>query len=739
MPKNIFQDMRDQMKPDDETLQGLHARLETQKTADSLETQKAANKLEVQKTADQAKKTKPTLLWLRFAAPLAACLIVAAFALFSVFMNAPDTPDTPNGSPQEGSLSLTMTNPSSYTELGHIIASYYTTQRSDDLVTESDALQEDRSSTQNSQDSAIQPDSIQNAAPKESGPLSAQDAEDSSGSSGSSDYSRTNIQVSDIDEADVVKTDGRNIYTLSGPDIIIFSAQGAASEQLSRLRLPDTLDTKISDTYSAASRHGSPHDLFIYKDVLVVLSNPLIIPSIPETSIPESSPSPLTEQRYRQVTSATLYDVSDPHNPMMLTQISQSGSYRSARLQQGILYLVSSHSVGNPTDLNHPISYVPFTITDQTSRLMSLEDIHVFPELQAADYTTVSAINLNTPAIISQKTILGGGDTLYMSYDTLYLAASKSLTEESEPYQDSIYTAVDITTKTKTHLIKLSLNQGLLSLTAEAVLNGSPLNQFSMDEYQGNLRIALTTSTSSRRKLVDQSHDIISYQSLATPAQSNAVYVLSPNLTVLGRVEGLAKEERIYSVRFSGDVGYVVTFRQVDPLFTLDLSDPAHPTVQGELKIPGFSTYLHPYAPGRLFGLGYDSDGIRRGSVKLSMFDVSDPYNVTELHTLTLDSSYAEATDNHRAILVDAARNLIGFCTRNTSSSYTSPSYAIYGYSDEAGFYQRADLKSGSGTYSDQKTRGFYVRDSFYVSSNSCLDVFSLSSFERIATLMYTQ
>jgi uncharacterized secreted protein with C-terminal beta-propeller domain len=141
----------------------------------------------------------------------------------------------------------------------------------------------------------------------------------------------------------------------------------------------------------------------------------------------------------------------------------------------------------------------------------------------------------------------------------------------------------------------------------------------------------------------------------------NALYVLDADLQVAGSITDLAQDEVIYSARFDGDIGYFVTFRQVDPLFAVDLSNPKAPVVLSALKIPGFSEYLHLWSDGRLFGLGRDADVEtgRAGRMKLSMFDTSDPADVTERKTLLLDSDYSAALYNHKAILISRDKNLI--------------------------------------------------------------------------------
>ena len=196
----------------------------------------------------------------------------------------------------------------------------------------------------------------------------------------------------------------------------------------------------------------------------------------------------------------------------------------------------------------------------------------------------------------------------------------------------------------------------------------------------------------------------------------------------MGSVTDLAKDEVIYSVRFDGPVGYFVTFRQVDPLFAVDLSDARNPKVLSSLKIPGFSEYLHMYDKGLLFGFGKEANA-ENGKVsglKLSMFNVSDPKDVSELKTLKLDASWSDASYNHKAILVDSKRSLIAFPADNK--------YFIYGYDKDKGFFQKAKIDMGSDVW-DGTLRGLFINEVFYVCSSEKITAYSLSDFGKLGSL----
>jgi len=173
---------------------------------------------------------------------------------------------------------------------------------------------------------------------------------------------------------------------------------------------------------------------------------------------------------------------------------------------------------------------------------------------------------------------------------------------------------------------------------------GRILNQFSMDEFDGNFRIATTTGGWDRDE------------------NENNLYVLDGDLEIIGKLEGLAEGEQIYSARFMGERAYMVTFRQTDPLFAIDLSDSENPKVIGELKVTGYSGYLHPYDENHLLGIGMEATNEgRTEGVKVSLFDVSDMENPREIGKYEVDEKWSnsEATYEHKAVLFDKERNLL--------------------------------------------------------------------------------
>ena len=283
--------------------------------------------------------------------------------------------------------------------------------------------------------------------------------------------------------------------------------------------------------------------------------------------------------------------------------------------------------------------------------------------------------------------MFGFGSSIYASNDNIYIPTYTQIKEG-----EMVHSA--------TKLFRFSIDEGKIELAAEGVVKGNILNQFSMDEYNGNFRIVTTLYS---YRIPDRNGEF-PVSSSDDSGQSNELYVLDSDLNIIGKIENLAKGERVYSVRFMGDIAYFVTYEQIDPLFAVDLKNPKSPTLLSALKIPGFSQYLHPYGEGLLFGLGTDADMEGRASgMKLSMFDVSDPRNVVEKHKLALTNLWSEAQYNHKAILINAERNIIAFATDLT--------YYVYSYSDETGFKQEAVINLADDVYYGySRSRAVYWR-----------------------------
>ena len=354
-------------------------------------------------------------------------------------------------------------------------------------------------------------------------------------------------------------------------------------------------------------------------------------------------------------------------------------------------------------------AYIP-EVQDQ---MIDASDIYM-PDGKMGDaYTVISAFSLEDPANkTDSKAVFGSANLCYVSGENIYITEMCFGSDDSDVDQTSIR--------------KISYENGTLTGIAQAKVDGILNDSFSIDEYEGYLRLVTTISPSSDIALYPMPRVGSSEEEIDSQVKdTNALFVLDGNLETVGEIRDLAEDESVYSARFMGDTGYFVTFRQVDPLFSVDLSDPSAPKIIGELKIPGFSEYLHPYGEGLLLGIGMDVDesGTTTEGVKLSMFDISDPSSVQEIQTYVIDGMYSTNVYNYKAVFADVEKNLFGFTAYGDR-----PEYCIFSYDAEKGFTE-VFSRTLSG-YGD--ARGLYVGDVFYLVENRTVESYTLNGFEKI-------
>lgn len=513
------------------------------------------------------------------------------------------------------------------------------------------------------------------------------------GSAPDKDYSTTNTQKENVDEADIIKTDGQYIYRMTGGEVVIINA--AEMKIVSRI--------KVSSDYSENKSFWlNANNIYISGDRIAVMYTK----EVKRTD---------SEWWYDSYSGVMVYDITDRAAPALIGDCAQSGYLNDSRLIGDYIYMVTSYGVYREINEEQPDTYVPLLCINDEAKPMSAADICILPDPTTSTYAVITSVNINDgDDFTSTEAAFGYGSTVYADTENIVLAFSVSERETEETTENG--ESVTITDYTdKTSLISYAIGNGNIMLTASGVVPGTLLNQFSMDRHNGVLRV-VTTSYSSTEKIYTDGIDRYEWESSTT----NGLYTLDKSLNIIGALDGLAEDERVYSVRFSGDIGYFVTFRQVDPLFAVDLSDPTNPTLLSALKIPGFSQYMHPYADGLLFGLGMDADEEtgRTSGLKLSMFDISDPTDVTEQNKLIMDDiHYSEALYNHKAIVISAARNIIAFPAGN--------GYMIFGY-DEEGFHERFELQIDN--YYGM-LRGLFIGDRFFVSSDNKLWSYDMATF----------
>ena len=347
-------------------------------------------------------------------------------------------------------------------------------------------------------------------------------------------------------------------------------------------------------------------------------------------------------------------------------------------------------------------TYIDTAISNEEIAL-DYTDICYIKGCKSTDYTNVCSFNIDKDEEVNIESIFGAGTRVYCSQENLYLINSN-------------YYYVDDSNSIE--IFKFKLDEGSAKVVAMAKLTGSVNDQFSLDEYDGNLRVATTEYRYNRFSGREKT--------------TNHLFVLNENMEIIGQIDDYAKGERIYAVRFVGKVGYVVTFEQVDPLFVMDLSDPTNPVIKGELKVPGYSTYLHPYDETHIIGIGNNVEpngygGVHNTNMKMSMFDVSDLENPKELFTIDIgesDYAYSEVLHNHKALLYDKERNLIGFPLEDDDSGFVI--YKI----NEDGFELFASNFEGG--YFDSIRRIIYIDDVVYALGYDDITSFDLNTMEEI-------
>ncbi len=524
---------------------------------------------------------------------------------------------------------------------------------------------------------------------------------------GGASYSGTNNQVAGVDEADIVKTDGKWIYALNQSDnkVYILSAEGKDSKIVGTIKLQQTPENATYWRYY--------QEMILANDRLYLLGS-------------YNDWSKETDGMSEQYAIAAVYDISDRTAPKEISTLKQQGSYRTARLIGDLLLIVSDYRIWYLYAKDEsPIVYAPRVTVNGTEEKLKPDQIYVNPESKENGFTVVTTINaLDGTEYDSYKAVLGGCDTVYCNGTDLLIASQEWESKQSEEQTNSEGKHfVTIVSGTSTNLFRFTLTDGKIEAAASAKVDGALLNQFSMDAYNGYFRIVVTMSKSEETIWTD-GIDTYEWKS----SSDCELFVLDDDLNVVGKLDQLAKDERVQSVRFMGDTAYFVTFRQVDPLFAVDLSDPHNPAVLSKLKIPGFSAYLHPFGEGKLLGIGYDADEEHgwTENVKLSMFDISDPSNVTEAFKLSVkDAQYTSVQYNHKIVFVDVASGTVAFPSDDK--------YLVF-RADDNGFRQIGEIKVDD-LYWFGDARGLFVDDAFYVIAESEVVILSFETMEKLASI----
>ena len=595
------------------------------------------------------------------------------------------------------------------------------------------------------------------------------------------DYSTTNVQVENVDEPDYLKNDAKYDYIVSQNTLSIIDAYPAES---AKLVLKIALDIESQWI----------QNMFLNNDRLVIFYNG----QSQEEIIPQFDFIP--RPSYSPVTHALIVDVSDKENPEILKDYTIDGHFRDARMIGDYAYFVTNKNIDH--------QYPRLPIIMESAEPLMVPDAFYFDNVERfSNFNTLTAIDIFGDTITSETFLMGYSGTIYVSENNFYLTYQQNLpygfyeessrdrffdvvvpllpqdlqnkikaikgdsslssarqwTEISEVLQDSYnqmsqsqkenlfekirkaladYDAKIQQESLKTIIHKISIDGDKLEYQAKGSVPGRLLNQFSMDESNDRFRVATTTEY---------------YSQYSGMMRSNAVYVLDEDLKILGGLDEIAPDESIFSARFIGDRLYLVTFQQIDPFFVIDLSSDT-PKILGELKIPGFSNYLHPYDDDHVIGVGRDTkeignDRVQQLGVKVALFDVSDVSNpmVIDDYIIGDSSTHSEALNNHKAFFFDKRKNLL-------SIPISSDTDSLEGITEKRiapdwnrwnGFYiLDLDVKNGidlKGTithtendtryYGMGNSRTFYIEEVLYTVSDSMLKMNFMNDLEEINSI----
>lgn len=487
---------------------------------------------------------------------------------------------------------------------------------------------------------------------------------------GGKDYSTTNLQMEGVDESDIAKIDGSYIYTVEDKYIVITDIRDGKLKEVTRF-LPK--DCGASDRVM---------EIYVDGDQLI------LVVQCYETSLEEDSAF-CYEMNGKSTTQIQVYSIVDRKNPEFEGRLIQDGYYNTSRKIGDVVYLFTQYNMTSDV-----VGYVEKEYTSVIPKVngekVAASEIYL-PESSGESGILVSSLDVNEPdKVLDSKLVISGYAQTYISKDALYLY--------EEDYDGAMIT----------NIAKFALDEGRISGVAAAAVRGYVRDTFAINASDRYLRV-LTTDYS-------------------TEDEVNALYILDENMKLTGQLTGIAPGEEIYAARFMGNTGYFVTYRNTDPLFTVDLSDPAKPEIIGELKVTGFSEYLHFWDDTHLLGIGYESDE-KTGNIeniKLSMFNIENPGEVTEEAKLVLkDVDYSEALYDYKSVIISKDKNLIGLVCEDYSGSRTKQTYQIYSY-ENGTFKKQAEIPGINGA-NYENVRGMYSGNVFYLWINDNITSYDMT------------
>lgn len=577
-----------------------------------------------------------------------------------------------------------------------------------------------------------------------------QDTSDSLGGGGK-DFSTTNIQVKNVDEADIVKTDGDYTYSISGPDVVITDVRDTANPQVA--------------AHIESSDNAIPEDLIISDDILTIIG----------TEYNGSTSGFRGRDFYssyygkfssRNNTIVRVYDISNRTAPSLKKSYALYEPYYTSRRIGDKLYVIASGPLRKKSGENlveHNYS------EDSVGKEFPVNSIHYLEEVLSDDLTLISVLDLSNPSnnIVIEPFLLDISNA-YVSESAFYLIEESYFGSDLDAadyikslfglkgvfgFFEQIANNLSSPSGRQTEIYKFNIeDSGKVSYAATTTVSGTTINQYSLDESNGHLRIALEESDGSYIAIFDD------------------------NLNKIGESERLGENEKMYASRFIGDKAYLVTYRNTDPLFVVDLADESSPKALGELKIPGYSVYLHPYDENYLIGIGIDTTEETRKDIngrvistsvyitgmKLALFDISDFNNPKEISKLHIGDAYTTSAilTNPKALLFSKEKHLLGIPVNGYESefkidtvgdldnistltdyfedyddNYIEEGYIVYSISPEDGIQELGEV-----IHEDSNlVRGIYIDNDLLTISDNMLKVNSLQDLQLKAKLNLTK
>ena len=507
------------------------------------------------------------------------------------------------------------------------------------------------------------------------------------------------------------------------------------------------------------------------------------------------------QRSYSPATHALIIDVSDKEDPIILKDYSIDGHFSDARMIGDYAYFVTSSYI------DHLNPRLP-VILERSIPIVTPDAFYFDNVEEFSNFNTLTAIDIFGDTVNSETFLMGYSGAFYVSEDNFYLTYEQNtqktqlLSHESivrdrffdiivpllpESIQNEIktiqndsslnsatqwmkisgllqesYNKMDKDDKeelfatikkalheydlknqediVKTIIHKISIDEDKIEYIAKGTVPGRLLNQFSMDQNGDRFRIATTVEYHTQ------------YQGLI---RANAVHILDEQLNIVGELENIAPDESIFSARFIGDRLYLVTFQQIDPFFVIDLSTDT-PKILGELKIPGFSNYLHPYDEEHIIGIGRDTNAVdsrvTQLGVKIALFNVADVSNPKVADEIVIGGSrtHSDALYDHKAFFFDKTREILSIPISGNTKDLSDASghvrgtddgwsgFYVFDLDDTAGFNLKGVITHSDGDsnyYKLDSPRTFYIDDVLYTATDLRLKMNSFESLEEINSI----